>query len=235
LHTNHLHKGGDFYQARVVYQRVVVLSEVNDMMTLHGSSLTRADMLAVFEVFLQVLLRLLLQGARVVTPFGEFGLTIKGNFESAGEQFNARQHRIEIHIKPGERLAGDFKRQAKVQKTEATLPHPTPQDCTNLADPEAAADHLIPGQMARVSGHNLKFDPADPEQGVFLIPLKAGSDSERSGPAIRVGSVGHNKSRQLLFVVPPELAPGSYRLEVRAVFGRSSLRAGQLPQVLRVP
>jgi hypothetical protein len=233
LHKNHLPNGADAYRARVAYQRVVDLEGVLDQMVSQNSSITRADMLAVFEDFLLALLRLLLLGARVVTPFGEFGLTIKGSFASEQDKFQAGRHQIELVLKPGKRLEREFKRQARARKVESKVPYPTPWRYTNLADP-AAADRLTPGQMARLTGHWLKFDPTDERQGLFLLPLTAGSDSTPSGPAVRVSQVGHNTSRKLIFLTPPDLSPGPYRLELRAVFGLDQLRTGRLPQLLLV-
>jgi hypothetical protein len=202
-------------------------------MVLQHSTITRADMLAVFEEFLVALLELLLLGMRVVTPFGEFGLTIKGSFESEQDRFQAGRHQLELVLKPGKRLEREFKRQARARKVEGRVPYPTPRLYTNLADP-AAADRLTPGQMARITGQRLKFNPDDERQGLFLIPLTAGLDSPPAGPAVRVSQVGHNTSRQLLFLIPPDLSPGAYRLEVRAVFGLDQLRTGRLQQVLLV-
>lgn len=233
LHKNHLPNGAEAYRARVEYVGVVDLEAVLNRMVLQHSTITRADMLAVFEEFLVALLQLLLDGMRVVTPFGEFGLTIKGSFESAQDKFQASRHQIELVLKPGKRLEREFKRQARARKVEGKVPYPTPKLYTNLADP-TAADRLIPGQMARLTGQRLKFDPADERQGLFLVPLSDGLNSPPAGPAVRVSQVGHNTSSQLLFLVPPDLSPGPYRLEVRAVFGVDQLRMGILPQVLLV-
>lgn len=231
LHKNHLPNGADTYRARVEYVRAVNMEGVLDRMVMQHSTITRADMLAVLEEFLGAVLQLLLDGMRVVTPFGEFGLTIKGSFESMEDKFHAGRHRIELVLKPGQRLEREFKRQARARKVEGKVPYPNPRRYINLADP-AAADRLIPGQMARLTGAHLKFDPADERQGLFLVPLTAGLDSRPAGPAIRVSQVGHNTSRHLIFLLPPDISPGSYRLEVRAVFGVGSLRTGRLEEVL---
>ncbi len=233
LHKNRLPNGGNTYRARVQYVRVVNLEGVLDRMVLQHSTLTRADMLAVLEEFLVAVLQLLLDGVRVVTPLGEFGLTIKGTFDSVQDKFQPGRHQIELVLKPGKRLEREFKRQARAMRVAGKVPYPTPWVYTNLADP-AAADRLLPGQMARLTGANLKFNPADERQGLFLIPLTAGLDSPPAGPAVRVNGVGYNTSRKLLFLVPLDLPPGPYCLEVRAIFGNNQLRAGKLPEVLHV-
>lgn len=233
LHENHLPNGGNSYRARVEYTSLVDVEGVLDRMVLQHSTVTRADMLAVLEEFLNAVLELLLLGMRVVTPFGEFGLTIKGSFDSTEDRFQASRHQLELVLKPGKRLEREFKRQAKAKKVEGNVPYPALYGYTNLADP-AAANSLIPGQMAQVTGRSLKFDPSDERQGLFLIPLTETDSTEPPGPPIRVSQVGHNTSHKLLFLIPSPLSPGSYRLEVRAVFGVDQLRAGRLPQLLQV-
>ena len=81
--------------------------------------------------------------------------------------------------------------------------------------------------MGQIIGHRLKFDPADPQQGIFFI---ASDDSET-----RVAIVGKNKPGELIFLVPDGLASGEYLLEVRAIpRGSHDLRTGALKATLTV-
>ena len=43
---------------------------------------------------------------------------------------------------------------------------------------------LTPGGMARLSGHRLKFDPADPEQGLLLMAADRTTRGTTRGRAI---------------------------------------------------
>jgi hypothetical protein len=89
--------------------------------------------------------------------------------------------------------------------------------------------------MAQVTGHRLKFDSDDPEQGIFLIPARKGDYLTSTGQATRLDDVARNTGRELIFLVPSALPVGLYHLEVRALFGRHSLRAGRLEAELIVP
>lgn len=234
LQPKHLPGEASRYSARVVYSEVVDLEGLIETMDLRGASITRSDMLAVFEVLLQTLLYLLWRGVRIVTPFGEFGLTIKGDFSDEADNFDPRRHRVELLLKPGERLKEEFAQKVEVRRQQKRVPSPILTQCTNLADPTAAG-LLSPGRMARLRGYDLKFDPADPEQGIFLIPLPGGLSSDPQAAPIRVSEVGRNKGRELIFVVPPNLAVGAYALEVHAAFGQSLIRHGRLEETLLVP
>lgn len=91
---------------------------------------------------------------------------------------------------------------------------------------ETGGGVLTPGGMARLNGYRLKFDPADPAQGIFLIAANSS--------VTRVEIVGRNMPNELIFLTPPGLTPGQYRLEVRACFGPNHLRSGQLQELLTV-
>jgi len=85
---------------------------------------------------------------------------------------------------------------------------------------------LTPGGMAQVTGHRLKFDPADAAQGVYFVA--------EGGGETKVDVVGRNKPAHLMFIVPQGLAPGDYTLEVRATVYSEDVRTGALDAVLTV-
>lgn len=233
LHEYNLPSGAD-YRARVQHQRVIDLDGVIRTMGQYQSGISRAIMAAVLEAFLKTLISLLLDGYKVVTPFAVFSITIKGTFTSPEDKFDHRRHKLELLITPGDLLKDGFEQEARATKRKLVLPHPRLDRCTQVSAP-ADASTLYPGRMASLHGANLKFDLHDPDQGIFLTPVQSSAAPEPVGPPIRVEDVGHNKGRKLVFVVPADLPPGAYRLEVRARFGRHTVRAGQLSKVLVVP
>ena len=81
---------------------------------------------------------------------------------------------------------------------------------------------MIPGGMGQAVAHCLKFDAADPNQGIFFI----------NGSETRVEIVGRNKGTELMFLIP-NLEPGQYALEVRSIFGQE-IRSGRLDTLLTV-
>lgn len=87
---------------------------------------------------------------------------------------------------------------------------------------------LTPGTIGTLTGYRLKYDPASPDEGLFLVP-------EAGGPGVQVTAIQANKPRSIVFQVPSALAPGAYRLEVRARMRDSEdLRTGTLAAVLTV-
>jgi hypothetical protein len=80
--------------------------------------------------------------------------------------------------------------------------------------------------MGKLLGKHLRYDPDDPEQGLFLI---AADKSEQ-----RLSSDGIIMPGSLVFMIPAELTPGNYRLEVRVRVDEETLSSGRLKDVLTV-
>jgi len=83
---------------------------------------------------------------------------------------------------------------------------------------------VTPGGMGRLTGYRLKFDPTDPNQGIFFI----------NGSTTQVDVVGKNNPSELMFLVPANLQPGAYSLEIRSAIGNSAVHTGLLADVLGV-
>ena len=62
---------------------------------------------------------------------------------------------------------------------------------------------MTPGGLAQLDGHRLKFDPADPAQGIFFVA----ADRRET----RVEEIARNRPAELILRVPP-LAAGTYPL-----------------------
>jgi hypothetical protein len=81
------------------------------------------------------------------------------------------------------------------------------------------------GGLGQISGHRLKFDPEDANQGIFFI------DSQ--GQETKVTVVGENKPARLMFMIPPNLSTGDATLSVRTAIGQD-IRSGSLSATLSV-
>ncbi|NJN98781.1 MAG: DUF4469 domain-containing protein [Anaerolineales bacterium] len=80
--------------------------------------------------------------------------------------------------------------------------------------------------MAEINGYRLKFDEADPTQGIFFIAA--------DGSASRASLMVKNSRRQLIFEAPAGLTAGDYTVEVRSSLGNGHVRVGHLPATLTV-
>ena len=97
--------------------------------------------------------------------------------------------------------------------------------CLQSISNQQILNPLTPGGMGQLVGHRLKFDPADPNQGIFFVAP--------AGEA-RVQVVARNKPGELIFMVPA-LPAADYTLEVRAtVHSSEDVRTGALEATLTV-
>lgn len=115
----------------------------------------------------------------------------------------------------------------EVQKQESSdRSQPRPLNYTDLNSGEVNSV-LTPGGMGRVTGYRLKFDPTDPEQGIFFMP--AGEST--SGQA---AVIAKNGPSELIFLVPATLTKDDYTLEIRSTMGNGTVRTGVLADTLTV-
>lgn len=226
LVLNYFKNGEEVYRAAVQSRGTVTQADLINLMVYRGSTINPADILAVLRDYYDAIYESLLNGHTVITPLVNMRISIRGNFADANDTFDPERHEVVIKANPGLELKEQVAaRKVVVEKVESKRPQPNPVQCKSLTNGHEP-NELVPGKLAQVTGRRLKFDPADLAQGIFLL-----NDSA----AIRVEPDGKIANKELVFQVPATLAPGEYRLEVRAVFGKADLRSGRLPAVVTVP
>lgn len=224
LFENHLTSDPNDYMAVVQNLQSKTQDDVIDLMISRGSTVTTAEALSVLEEYAVAIIQLLKDGCSVNTPLFNLSPSIKGVFTSADQAFNASQHTVKINITAGSRLR-DVGAQVSVEKVKGASPQPDPEYLDDLGS-GTRNDQLTPGNIVQLFGSRLKFDPMDQTQGVFFIAA--------DGSETKVQVVARNKPAQIDFLLPA-LAPGEYRLEIRAVLYKGKeLKKGTLPVSLSV-
>lgn len=226
LYRNSMTVGVEKFSARVEYVGTLYEDDIIEEMISYNSTITKADILAVQEMYHAAIIRLLLKGFHLLTRSAHFGLTIKGNFSGQGDVFDLSRHRLEPQVNISPALREAILNKVLVEKELVNGPQPMPVGYESLSNGHSG-NLLIPGGMGRVIGQSLRYDPDDVEQGLFLI---AADRSER-----RLPSDGIIKPGSLVFLIPSDLASGDYRLEVRTRFNGGEISLGRLPDVLTVP
>jgi hypothetical protein len=222
LFRNSFSSEANQYRAIVQSSGTIDYDHIVNLVVKQNSTVTRADVLAVLDNFFTVIEDALLLGFNVNTPGINGRVSIKGNFEGQNDGFTPGRNRVEASFSPGPRLRRAIQ-QAEVQKQEGGERLPRPLDYTDLNSGELNSQ-VTPGGMAQVTGYRLKFDPGDPNQGIFFV----------NGSATRVSVVGKNGPMALMFLVPAGLTPGDYSLEIRSTTSNGTLRTGVLPETLSV-
>lgn len=225
LFENNLTSDPNDYMAMVQPVGTADLDTIIDRMVQQGSTVTKADILSVLEDFFSAVESILLEGNNVTTPLVNFSTSIKGVFNGQLAGFDASQHRVRAIANPGPRLRNIIAEKAVAEKKEAVKPIPSLLTYTDV-NSESHNSMLTPSGLGYISGHRLKFDPADDTQGIFFVA--------NDGTAARVSTIGRNKPAELIFIVPADIPAGDYKLEVRALFNENDIRVGTLASTLTV-
>jgi len=228
LQPSHLTGAPDRYVAHVRVTASFELEAVVDRIIARGSTVTRADVLAVLEDTVAVCEDILIEGGRVnLGGLCQLFPRVKGLFDGLTDTFDPGRHRVDAAAVPGTRLRQTLRKKASLER----LPPPdTAPNPVMFHDVTSGTDNgpLTPGGIGAASGNRLKFHPENLDEGVYFRPV--------SGPETRVDHVQTNYPKKLVFQIPATLIPGPYRLEVRARHRPSSdLRTGLLQKQLQVP
>lgn len=232
LHTNPLTDNENQYRAIVDFDKTLGREQLIDKMELRGSTITRADIVAVLDELDRAVIDALLDGKQVNTGLILFTASIKGVFIGVDDVFNTTRHTLELRVRPTVQFKKKIKAGAQFKKMPSIEPTPVVKSYHNLYN--LGADTVLsPAHTAQLKGRNLLFNRSDPQQGVFLTPQKTGVPLVDDTP-IRVEEVSRLTPGEIIFRVPDTLLPGRYKLEVKAVFGAEDLRTGALKKILTV-
>lgn len=232
LHTNPLTDSENQYRAIVDFDKTLGREQLIDKMELRGSTITRADIVAVLDELDRAVIDALLDGKQINTGLILFTASIKGVFIGVDDVFNATRHTLELRVRPTVQFKKKIKAGAQFKKMPSIEPTPVVKSYHNLYN--LGADTVLsPAHTAQLKGRNLLFKRSDPQQGVFLTPQKTGVPLVDDTP-IRVEEVSRLTPGEIIFRVPDTLLPGRYKLEVKAVFGAEDLRTGALKKILTV-
>jgi len=225
LFENNLTSDPGDYAAQIKVTDSVDLEAIADRMIDQGSTVTKADILAVLEDVIKATEGYLLEGYRV--NFGglcDLYPRLRGIFNGITDNYDPARHKIDVGASPGARVRKAIRDNASVTKVETIKPIPALNEYVDLATGETNST-ITAGNIGTINGHRLKFDATQPDEGVFII--------DTAGPSNHAVAIQKNKPGQLVFLVPV-LGPGtSFYLEVRARFG-TELRVGRLDATLTI-
>lgn len=226
LVPNHMTPAPDDYMAVSRSSHNYTIDDVFDHMTREGSSITKAEALAVFEEITQAIINLIKQGDTINTPLVNIGSSVSGVFNGDEDSFDSSRHQVRISVSPGVRLrkiTGDI----ATQKIAASERKPTLVHYLDNAS-EVQDEVITPVYGARITGSLLKFDEEEADQGIFFVNVDDGTETKVESAMLK------NKPGELIFM-NPELDPGDYRLEVRSMItGTTQVRVGALSATLSV-
>jgi len=225
LFPNPLTEGATDQRAVIQNQESRTIEDIIDEIVSRGSTVTRAEVLAVIEEYEAAITKFVANGDRVNTALVQVSSSISGIFSDSDDQYDHKRHQIKLNVNPGLRLK-EATEDMTAEKVNARQRRPQVRVVEDHMS-ETKNDKLTPGGMLKISGSLLKYNPDDSEQGVFLLATDAAET--KLGPVIR------NKPSTLIIAVPDDLPAGEYKLEVRSILRyTSAIRSARLGKPLVV-
>ncbi|MGL2965588.1 DNA-binding domain-containing protein [Flavobacterium sp. XGLA_31] len=212
--------------ARVITNRVHDVDSITQEMLRRGSTITEADIQAVLKVFFEVVTDEVAEGNNVNLPLVNIKPSINGVFINATDTFDAARHIKRASISSGVLLTQKLN-SATVEKTIQGQTAPALIQFTDI-NTQTTNSILTPGGIGQLVGEELKFNPANPAEGIYFVAA--------NGTATKVTVLANRTEGKLVFSIPDTLGAGTYSLEVRKGYGTVNimLRSGILQESLQV-
>jgi len=219
---NHLPTSRSPFVVRSNRSEVVEFDRLVEILAASRTTVSRADIVAVMQLYKEELRKQLAEGRTVKTPTGSFYMSAAGSVDSPDEPYlprdGANNHDVRLHHRPlrafEDSIVADltFAREEKVDLSVPSL----------LAATAAGEDSglIRSGGLVRIKGHRLRLNPKAEDQGVFFVDAGGVQSRSRFYPTIQPGTV--------LAGVPEGLALGRYVLVLRAAVNGRDVREGRL-------
>ena len=218
--------------ARTVSERSLNVKQICEAaVNRGGSDVSAPSMQHATELFLKEMAYQLCDGFSVNTGYFTASTLIRGVFDSPTETFNATKHTILFQFNQGEKL------RAEIPTIEV--------DILGIADASAAIlqvtdvksgsvnDLLTPNRNLKIAGNKIKIAGENTANGVYFVET-----TTQTRTVVEASDMVTNNPSELIIVIP-ELAVGTYTLEVVTQFSSGSLllkepRTAVLDKILTV-
>jgi hypothetical protein len=219
------------YYAQASWTQSIDCERFIDRMAHARTTLSKTDIVAVFQLAREELASLLAEGYYVATPLGAAIPRASGTFAALDEQFRPdaedsdHRLRIDFRLDPAIERQALAKLHCKRTPIEDTVSPRIVEVSSLQYDIEGTAS---PGDLLVLIGSRLSVDPSDESQGLFLRPIGAPSAESRCSV------YAENRPARLVALLPGDLAPGEYELILRTLSRRGRRVEGHWSEKLSV-
>ena len=223
LYLNKLTEAPNDCAARVVDTPTFGLEEIIRLATQEGRTMTEEEMYAAYSSIEKAMVEIISQGGSVQLSIFNTAFSISGVFDHDEEPFTEGKHKLNLNMYAGSSLVKAAQKN-RMKRTKANEYTPELTKVEDVAS-QTTNETITPGNMACVKGEKLKFDPAQADEGLYLV-------NDR-GQATHAEHVARNMPGELVFLVPAKLTKGRYWVEVRNR-GYHDLTTGRLKSAVNV-
>lgn len=227
LLENLLTARNDDYVAQTQNVKSHNLESIIDRMVKKGNTLTRVDILAAVNSFIEEIEDICRDGEAINTDLFNTNYSIQGVFEGATDSFDAKRHSLKLNLNAGKRLR-EALTQVSLVKSQSNEVSPHIFEVRDSVS-KSVNDIITSRGVLEISGNRLKVEGDDTVNGVVLV----GQD----GKPNKILTYVENKPGRLI-VMLPKLSAGEYTLQVITQHSGGTLlkspRTGTFGKVLTV-
>ena len=207
LYNNHLTDNPEDYSARVSSERSLDINQIcESAVSRGGADISSSSMQHGVSLFLKEMAYLLCDGFSVNTGYFTASPLIKGVFGSPQETFDPEKHALLFQFNQGDTLRSEL----SSVEIEIMGVADTGLSISQVIDVKTGSvnDLLTPSRNLKINGSKIKVAGEHAGNGVYFVNQASG-ESTKVDPS---DMVTNNPSE--LIIVIPELAAGTYKLQV---------------------
>ncbi len=195
-------KPGTFY-ARVIRGEIVTLDDMVPNIV-SKTSLTGGDLKGAISALIEEIVAALAAGNTVVIDgLVSFFTTLSGSFDTRDQVITRETADLNVLAQSNQSMEATVAGRASYSQEVASVKAPVISSVFDVA--ARVYDRYTPASVMRLTGDNLKFDPARPDEGVFV-----GNDVAE----VRLPIYSAVGSKQIDAIVPPGVQ-GAFTITVR--------------------
>lgn len=215
------------YMVHTTDRQLIGFDEFVDNMSIGRTTVTKTDIVATMQLFIEELYKELIKGSGIKLPMGNLYMSASGTFDEVDQPFvygdKEYGHDLRLHFRANRTEEVRMAKAVKVSR-EQNFDKSAPRVLSAHSvrtDEELAAS---PGDFLRIRGHHMKFDKAFPEQGVWF----------KNGQEYRAAQYATISPGTVIAEVPPGIDAGQYVLIVRTSPNSKDVKEARLPDIVTI-
>ncbi len=205
------------YKAKVKEISTYNLKMISDAIINQGSTVTKADIVAVLTNLITVCKNALQMGTRInIEGLVQLYPTIEGTFEGVSDTFDKRRHKLNIGSRVSKELIKDLRSNAKLEKKITPLPSPAILQVIDHQS-DTINSKLSNNSVVTLNGSKLKYDESRLDEGIYVI-----NDSMQNEFKVMSNSISTATYKNIIFQTGTIGGLGdNCHIEVRSRMGNS--------------